>query len=213
MRVSWLSTAENFALFSAMLAVNLAPGPNMLFAFASGVAGGRNAGVLAALGAALGLVVHALTATAVTVTLFRLEPGVLNALRWIGAGYLVWLGIRAIRSTASGPGPARSRVPSGGVFLRGAMTSLTNPKPALFFAAFLPQFVTPAAGSVALQMLALGAIFTASATAVNSTVGWTGGILEDVLRRRPRFVQWPTRVAGVAMLCLGSGLLIEAVRA
>lgn len=211
--MSWLSTAENLAFFGAMLAVNFAPGPNMLFAFASGVAGGRNAGVLAAFGAALGIVVHMLLATAVTVTLVQLGPRVLNALQWIGAVYLVWLGIRAIRTTAGNPDPARRSVPARGVFLRGVVTSLTNPKPALFFAAFLPQFVEPAAGSVPLQMLTLGAIFTASATAVNGGVGWAGGILEAALRRRPRFVRWPARIGGVAMLCLGTGLLIEAMRA
>lgn len=114
--MSWLSTAENFAYFSAMLAVNFAPGPNMLFAFASGVAGGRSAGVLAASGAALGLVVHVSLATAITVTIVHLEPRVLDGLRWIGAAYLVWLGIRAIRTTAGNPDPASPRAPVGGVF-------------------------------------------------------------------------------------------------
>jgi threonine/homoserine/homoserine lactone efflux protein len=144
-----------FLVAATVLAIT--PGPDMAYVAARTLAGGRAAGIAAAFGVIAGLLVHTLLAAFGLSSLFRHSALAFEIVKYAGALYLVWLAIKLWRErdgAAADPraGPARlSRV-----FAEGALTNLLNPKVALFFLALLPQFVTPAKGQVAAQMVALG---------------------------------------------------------
>jgi len=159
----------------------LTPGPDMLFALASGLKGGPRAGFRAALGAASGEIIHISASAAGLAALFRAAPPLFDLVRLIGAGYLVTLGIRALHHRNHGLGgkleeESRFDHPYG----RGLLTNLLNPKMALFSIAFLPQFVDPHAGNIALQFLVLGTCFVVLEIAVDGTVGLLAGRLKRV---------------------------------
>jgi threonine/homoserine/homoserine lactone efflux protein len=164
--------ATSLALFmTATLALNLAPGPDMLYISTRSLAQGRRAGVISALGIAAGAVVHTLVIASGLAALLRAVPVAFEIVRFAGAAYLVWLGIKALRSR-SGPlvGAPPDRASEWAIFRQGMITNLLNPKVALFFLAFLPQFTNPTAGSVALQIVVLGCLFNTSGTLVNIAV-------------------------------------------
>ena len=161
----------------------LTPGPDMLFCLAAGMKGGPRAGFVAAIGAATGEVIHITAAAFGLAALFRAAPPLYDAVRILGAGYLVVLGVRTLRARNRGiGGNARSVVDHNRAYWRGLLTNLLNPKMALFSIAFLPQFVDPQAGSVAFQFVVLGACFVALEIAVDGTVGLLAGRLSHLLR-------------------------------
>ena len=187
----------------------LTPGPDMLFCLAAGMKGGPRAGFLAAVGAASGEVVHIAASAVGLAALFRAAPLLFDAVRILGAGYLAFLGVRALRNRNESVGGG-TELRGGGdrAYWRGLITNLLNPKMALFSIAFLPQFVDPHAGNVALQFLVLGACFVALELAVDGTVGLLAGRLAGVLRgaraRRNLNV-----AAGSVFLGLGARVALE----
>ena len=161
--------AASLALFmTATLALNLAPGPDMLYVSTRSLTQGRRAGVISALGIAAGAVVHTLAIASGLAALLRAVPIAYEIVRFAGAAYLIWLGIQALRSR-TGPlsGAPPDRASEWAIFRQGMITNLLNPKVALFFLAFLPQFASPEAGSLALQIIVLGCLFNLSGTLVN----------------------------------------------
>ena len=157
----------------ATLALNLTPGPDMLYVVARSVGEGRGAGVASALGIAVGCLVHTLLVALGLAQLLLAVPAAYDVVRFGGAAYLVYLGARAILSRpAAGGTPAPARASRGAIFRQGIVTNILNPKVALFFLAFLPQFVDASRGSVALQLLLLGLLFNVSGTLVNLGVAW-----------------------------------------
>src|SRR3954469_396984 len=164
--------AETIALFmAAALELNLTPGPDMMYVTARSVADVRRAGVVAALGIGAGTLVHIAALALGLAALLAAVPLAYDVVRWAGAIYLAWLGVRAIRDARRGV--AARRVPPAplrAVFRQGVVTNVLNPKVALFFLAFLPQFVDPARGSAVAQIVALGLLFDASGTLVNVAV-------------------------------------------
>jgi threonine/homoserine/homoserine lactone efflux protein len=182
----------------------LTPGPDMLFCLASGLKGGPRSGFLAALGAASGVVVHISAAAAGLAALFRAAPLLFDAVRLLGAGYLVLLGIRALRQRNEGIGGSKDRANADRAYWRG----LLNPKMALFSIAFLPQFVDPQAGDVALQFIVLAACFVALEIAVDGTVGTLAGRLSLLLEGR-RARRRINLTAGSIYLALGAKVALE----
>ena len=157
----------------ATLALNLTPGPDMLYVVARSIGEGRAAGVASALGIAAGCLVHTLLVSLGLAQLLLAVPAAYDAVRLAGAAYLVYLGVRAIVSRPAENGAAvPKRASLGAIFRQGVVTNILNPKVALFFLAFLPQFVDASRGSVAGQMLILGVLFNVSGTLVNLGVGW-----------------------------------------
>lgn len=153
-----------FAL--AMALIELTPGPNLAWLALLGVSRGRRAGILAVAGITVGLSVWLLVALfGLTRTPLYSHTG-LEILRWVGAGYLVWLAWDAVR-----PAPAPDRRPDAGdtqPFLRGLAANLLNPKAAIFYLAMLPGFIRPSAGPVCLQILILGALHIAISVIIHS---------------------------------------------
>jgi threonine/homoserine/homoserine lactone efflux protein len=193
----------------AVTVLMLTPGPDMLFCLASGLKGGPRSGFLAAVGAASGEIIHITAAAWGLAAAFRTAPMLFDAVRVLGAGYLVLLGIRALRQRDEEVG-ATSHVGgnAASAYWRGLLTNLLNPKMALFSIAFLPQFIDPHAGSVALQFVVLGACFVALELAVDGTAGMLAGRLSRRLRgRRARRALGVT--SGSVYLGLGAKIALE----
>ena len=182
----------------ATLALNLTPGPDMLYVITRSATEGRAAGIISSLGIATGCVVHTMI---VAVGLAGLLAAAFMAVRLTGAGYLVYLGVRRL-FPRPGPEPAvLAPARLGTVYRQGVITNLLNPKVALFFLAFLPQFVDRSAGAVSLQLAALGTLFNISGTVVNvlvaqaasGAVRWTQGPA----------AAWVSRASGLVFVGLG----------
>ena len=192
----------------ATLALTLTPGPAVLFIVARSVGQGRRAGLLSVLGVGLGNSVHAAATALGLAALLASSPVAFTAVRWLGAAYLVTLGIRRLldRGTAglaaAEGGPAR---PPGAVLREALTVALLNPKTALFFLAFLPQFTDPARGGLPGQLLLLGALFVLVAVATDTGYVLTAAALGRLLRRHPGFASGERWVTGATYLALGLG--------
>lgn len=162
------------AFLAASLALNLTPGADMMFAVASGASSGPRGAVAASLGVNIGVVAHIALAAAGLAALIAAEPLAYDAIRYVGAAYLLWLAIQMWRADPPEPGAAR-RAPFRRIVARGFMTNILNPKTALFIFAFLPQFADPARGPVWSQIAALGALFVATGFTVNALAGAAAG--------------------------------------
>ena len=164
------------AFISGGLVLNAAPGQDVFFATASGIQGGPKAGALAGLGVGIGVLFHVTMTTLGLGAVIAAHPGALSAIRWIGAGYLLYLAWKAW--TAPPPDPsARPVVRSRDVIRRGILSNVLNPKPVLFLLAFLPQFTSPAHGPVWHQLLGLGLIFAFTGTLITMAYGMAAGWL------------------------------------
>ena len=187
--------SHTLALFlTATLALNLTPGPDMLYVIARSAAEGRRAGIVSALGIAGGTVFHT-AAIALGVGSLFAAPLAFMIVKYAGAAYLIYLGIRALRSDAQLASPVVERARLGTIFRQGVITNVLNPKVALFFLAFLPQFVDPANGPVALQIVLLGLLFNTSGTIVNIVVALLAsraGQWSKSRMRAPRAMRWVT---------------------
>ena len=197
-----LPPPEGLALFAASaLVLNLTPGADMLFVAGSSVAHGRRSGVLAALGVGAGCLLHLALGALGFAALLAASPLAFAALRWAGAAYLVWLGIGLLRQRAVASAPPG--VGAGArVFWQGALTNALNPKVALFFLAFLPQFVPAGEGPTALGFVVLGAWFTVSGTLVNVAVALLAGRLRQRVTAGAG-AGWMRRLAGAVFVALG----------
>jgi threonine/homoserine/homoserine lactone efflux protein len=204
-----------FGLFVlAGLALNLTPGPDMMFVFAAGTRAGRKSGVLAALGIGAGGLVHTAAAAVGLSALLVSSTLAFSVVKYAGAAYLGYLGVRALLSSGGGSTlPLQSRVavgPSDRVFWRAVVVSVLNPKVALFFLAFVPQFVSASHGSIGLQFLTLGAMFCTTGTLVNGLVGALAGSLRGVLERQTIWARILDRATGAIFLALGVRLAFVA---
>ena len=203
-----MNTSLLVAYLLAVTVLMLTPGPDMLFCLATGLKGGARSGFLAALGTASGEVIHISASAAGLAALFRAAPAVFDGVRILGAGYLLSLGIRALRHRDQGLGGAEDAASATRAYTRGMLTNLLNPKMAIFSIAFLPQFIDPHAGNVAFQFLVLGSCFIVLEIAVDGTAGILAGRLSRLLRGR-RTRRGVNVTAGAVYLALGAALALE----
>ncbi|KAA1014938.1 LysE family translocator [Paraburkholderia panacisoli] len=195
----------NFLLFLATsIAITVAPGPDNLQVLARGISQGRAAGLVAALGFAAGITFHTTLAALGVAALLRSSPLAFEAIKLAGAAYLVWIGIKALRSQGLATAHQRAPQPLMTVFRQSVLGNLLNPKVTLFFVVFLPQFVQPrGAQSVTVQMLELGVLFMLQTVVVFSLFGVCAGIIGGWLKRRPRVGVWLDRLAGATFIAIG----------
>lgn len=205
-------TLAAFAAASVLLI--LLPGPAMLFLLARGIAGGRRVGVLSALGVESASAVY-VAATALGLTaILAASATALAVVRYVGAAYLVWLGIRTIltrneplvaaASTVSGvTAGAVTSVGAWRSWRQGFAVGITNPKVALFFLAFFPQFLHPEAGPLPAQVLVLGAVFVLIGAVLDVAYGLSGGMIGGLLGRHPRALPRARVGVGITFLSLG----------
>jgi threonine/homoserine/homoserine lactone efflux protein len=185
-----------FLLVTMTVLVCIVPGPDMLYIISRSTGQGRSTGVVSCLGIATGGLLQT-TAVALGISSFFLVvPIAYDIIKYVGAAYLVYLGIRFILSreemlTSSCDGKADFRK----AFLQGSLTTLLNPKVALFYVAFLPQFVDPIRGHVPLQLLILGLLFNITSLAVDTSVALLASLLGTWLKRRSgaaKLIHWLT---------------------
>jgi threonine/homoserine/homoserine lactone efflux protein len=198
---------------SAGLALNLTPGPDMLYVATRSTGEGRAAGLVSALGIATGCLFHisalALGLSAVLATV----PALYDAVRYLGAAYLCYLGVRALLAPAqldlSGRLEPRRL---GSIYRQGVLTNVLNPKVALFFLALLPQFVDPARGSPAQQIILLGLLFNTTGTIVNALVAIGASRATTWIRSKPRSLALAQRATGAIFIGLGLRLAVSGRR-
>ncbi len=204
-----LPDPHSFVLFmAAALALNLTPGPDMLYVAARSASDGRDAGIASAFGIAAGLLVHITLIALGLAALLAAVPVANTVLRLGGAAYLIYIGVRAL--LRPGGLAARSLKPADRftAFRQGLVTNVLNPKIALFFLAFLPQFVEPERGSAALQVVMLGLLFNISGTLVNVAVALLVSRAAGRIARDERIGRVSQRLTGSLLIALGLHLAI-----
>jgi threonine/homoserine/homoserine lactone efflux protein len=199
------------AFLAASALITIAPGPDNLMVLSVGISRGRAAGIGFGLGCALGCFVHTLWATLGIGAVVMASESTFTTLKMAGAAYLVYIGIMAW-SHAGKLGVIKlddaAAEPLAVHIRRGFIANVINPKVALFFIAFLPQFVDQARGPVWAQMLLLGAVFAALTVVIFGSLGWSAGSLGARLQRQPALAVWLERCAGTIFFGLALHLAL-----
>jgi threonine/homoserine/homoserine lactone efflux protein len=201
-------------LFAASaLALVAVPGPNLIYIVTRSIDQGREAGVASALGVETATLVHIAAAAAGLSAALASSATAFTVVKYAGAAYLVFLAVRAFRER--GDERQAGRAPAAGrrVFAEGFVVNLLNPKVALFFLAFLPQFVDPSAGAAWTQVIVLGGLLAAIGLSVDLTYALAAGSLGRLIRGNAAVVRWRGRMAGGVYLALAAVTLAGGRRA
>lgn len=205
-----MPTIETFLTFLIALSLlEISPGPDMMLTLARGIGQGRRIALLTVLGNVFvaGFIQVAFLVLGL-VAAVHAWPVALDVLRWAGAAYLVWLGIKMIVTSGTDTRLKKTVKISGRRAIReGAINSLTNPKSLLFMFAFLPQFVDPAVGPIWLQLLIFGCIQKLAGIISLGSVALASGTFGNWLSRHSSFLKWQERFTGVVMIGLGIRML------
>ena len=210
-----LPPAHDLALFTtAAIVLLLIPGPAVLYIVARSVDQGRAAGLASAAGIATGTLLHVLAASVGLSALLLSSATAFSMVKYAGAAYLFYLGLKKFRERPrSGRGIGHvARIPMHKVFAQGTMVNILNPKTALFFFAFLPQFVSPARGHVSLQFFTLGMLFALMGWASDSTWAVFAGAAARWLRGNTRFLENQRYAAGTIYMGLGLATALSGTR-
>jgi threonine/homoserine/homoserine lactone efflux protein len=191
-----------FLVASALLAI--APGPDIVYVLTRGIAQGRRAGFAAALGFATGVIFHTALAALGIAALIRSSEFAFSLVRYAGATYLVYLGIRTLMSRGGFElNSDNSSIALWTVYKQSVIGNVLNPKVTLFFLSFLPQFINVGSGHVELQMVLLGAIFMLQTVWIFGAVAFFSGVIGDRLRTNPSVANRLNIFAGVIFIALG----------
>jgi len=198
---------------AAALLLAVTPGPGIFYVAARTLAGGRAEGIASTFGTGLGGMVHVLAGAVGVSAIVLASAELFAALKIIGAIYLVWLGLRTIQSARRDAlaGLGGAPIPSAGprrAFREGVLVEATNPKTAAFFLAFIPQFVDPAQGRIALQFIALGFVSVALNTMADLAVAFAASAIRTGAAARPSLIRRLREASGGAMIALGVGLAL-----
>jgi threonine/homoserine/homoserine lactone efflux protein len=201
-----IPSATSIGVFCvAAILLLLVPGPAVLYIVARSVEQGRKAGLASVCGITTGTLVHVLAATLGLSALLASSALAFTLVKFAGAGYLVYVGLRRILTRAETPGE-QLELPRRGlrrVYRDGFFVNLLNPKTALFFLAFLPQFVDPSRGAVALQIAFLGLLFTLMGFTSDGLYALVAGTAGQWLRRNAQYPRWQRFITGGVFIGLG----------
>ncbi|MBN2501950.1 MAG: LysE family translocator [Anaerolineales bacterium] len=199
--------ARLFLFIISALILLLTPGPAVLYIITRSVDQGRKAGMASVLGVELGNSVHVLAATLGLSAILLTSALAFNIVKYVGAAYLIYLGVRTLLRPATLSTEAESEVPApknlGRIFRQGMVVATLNPKTALFFLAYLPQFVDVSKGHVSQQFLLLGFLFVAMAVVTDSIYALLSGTAGSLLKRSVWFGRFQRYVAGTIYIGLG----------
>jgi threonine/homoserine/homoserine lactone efflux protein len=189
----------------ASLALIATPGQDMIYVMTRSLAQGRIAGLCSAVGVCLGIITHTALAALGVGAILQASEGLFLVLKLVGAGYLVYLGIRLLFTRSVAADLARGAAPLALSTLvwQGMLSNLTNPKIVLFFFAFLPQFVDPASPHPTRDLVFLGVLYALLALPVKGAVGLAAGSLSERVLKRPSALAWINRFSGTVLVALG----------
>jgi len=199
------SIAHWVTFLTAAVLLNLSPGPDMAFIFAQTAKGGVKAGFSAMFGIWSGAFIHVIFAALGLSAVLATSATAFSIVKWVGAVYLIWLGIQALRSKGS-IYKAKTRSSSKGlakIYQQGMLVAVLNPKVAIFFLAFLPQFVEAGAGSVSAQLFFHGSLIIVVAAFIEPPLIIVSGKLTDYLSNNIRVSRWMDRGLGALFVALG----------
>ena len=203
LEVTWL------LFIIASLVLIITPGQDMILVMSRSIAQGSAAGVATAAGVSIGLVGHTILATLGLGAVLRASEWLFLVFKLAGAAYLVYLGVQLVRSRAQAFSVSGGKPKSlGRLFFDGAFSNISNPKIAIFYFAFLPQFVKPGAVHPTVSIFALGILFAGLTFLVKGPVGLTAGMLSSWLRSRPKRLTWLYRTSGTILIGLGVKLAL-----
>lgn len=198
--------------FSAALALNLAPGPDLIYILSHSIAGGRRIGLASSLGVCSGAMVHVLASAVGLSAILATSALAFSLVKYVGAAYLLYLGLQALRHAGSGFDSqlqGRAPVSAWAAYRQGVLVDLLNPKVAIFFMAFLPQFVRPEHGSIPMQLLGLGALVILVAMLVETLLVLLAARATELIRRKRAISLWLDRTLGSILLALGLRLALS----
>ena len=199
------SLAHWATFFTAAILLNLSPGPDMAFILGQTAKRGVQSGFSAMFGIWTGALIHVICAALGLSAILATSAVAFSVVKWIGAAYLIWLGIKALRSKGSTIAGNGQAAPKGlrKIFKQGVLVSVLNPKVAIFFLAFLPQFVEAGAGSVSAQLFLHGLLIIGVAAFVEPPLILIGGQLTGYLRNNTKVSRWMDRGLGALFVGLG----------
>ncbi len=203
-----LSTLVLF--LAASLTLNITPGPDMLYVLGRSLTQGRRIGIVSAVGIGVGTFFHIAAAAVGLSALLMTSALAFQLVKWAGAAYLIYLGVKMVLSRKPVTmGEALPEVSSTRAFTQAIVTNLLNPKVALFFLAFLPQFVDHQRGHAPMQIIVLGLLFDLGGTLVNSAVAYFASALRRTLADRPRLARAQSVGCGALFIGLGTRLALS----
>lgn len=195
----------------AAIILNLSPGPSNLYIMARSISQGVRGGIIAAFGLATGLMVHVILAALGVSAIFHHSPLVYSIIKLAGAFYLIYLGIQYWKTSGKSISLMRPRKKKSHprIFRESMVVEITNPKTALFFLAFIPQFISPEAGSISLQILILGTIVTLSAIPCDVLVALTSTTVAAALSSQRNSHRLQYRLSGSILFGMGSFIIAD----
>lgn len=198
------------AFLLACIALNLTPGLDTFYILARSGREGHAVGLGAALGINAGCVVHTLTAVLGLSAILMTSAMAFTVLKYLGVAYLVWIGLRMLLSRQGSRAPTMTRGRGfAAAFRQGMLTNVLNPKVALFYLAFLPQFVSLQTAHPQLGLLALGASFIGTGLCWSLVLALLGARIHRLLQQKPRIGQWMDRLCGTVLLGFGLKLALQ----
>ncbi len=201
--VSWV-----FIITSTVLIIT--PGQDMILVMSRSISQGRKAGILTALGVSVGLLGHTILATFGLGALLLASESLFNIVKIIGAFYLFYLGINLLRSNHSKLNMDKlPKISYKKMFFQGMLSNITNPKVAIFFFSYLPQFVVTNGTKTAFQLLILGVTFAVLTFCIKASVGYISGSLSSWIKARPNFLNRIYKGSGIIFIGLGLKLAFE----
>ncbi len=208
-----MGSFDQFLIFLvAAVLLNLSPGADHVFILTRTIAQGRLAGFLSSWGVCTGAMIHVLAAAFGISAILAASATAFTMVKLAGAAYLIWLGVRALRAKGLALSADTAATPPAGawtIYRQGVIVDLLNSKVAVFFMAFLPQFVDERLGGATWQMVTLGAVVIAVALMWETALIFGAGALSRRLRTRPAIARWINRVSGVTFIGLGVKLAVE----
>lgn len=197
-------TASLLIFITAAVVLVVTPGPAVLYIVGRSLEQGRIAGIVSALGIASAGVVHVVLAVLGVSAILTQSEVAFTLIKYAGAAYLIYLGARTLLTKVKNPTDLTFNPMSlSQIYRQGVIVNMLNPKTALFFLAFLPQFVNPERGSVTAQLLMLGVIFVTIAVVSDGVYGIAAGSIRELLLTKPRTMQWQKYISGTIYIGLG----------
>lgn len=206
------NAAEWWVFLGAAVLIAAAPGPGIMYVLARSLRGGRAEGIRSSVGNCLGALVHVLAATVGLSALLAASAVAFTVVKFVGAAYLIYLGVRALwelRTISAVREPGSSAKRGGSAVVQGLFAEVLNPKTALFFLAFIPQFVHPEQGSQTVAFFVLGLVFVVFASAADLLVAVFAGSLGTRIAASPRWQRRQQIASGTTLIGLGGALALS----